>query len=64
MFWGPRAKSRARDPVGPWGPRSPTLNLIGLCSLNLIFLTADERITFGGAVDLAAIDRAVDLVAS
>ena len=35
-----------------------------LCYLNLIFLIAHERITFGGAVDRAAVDRAVDLAAS
>ena len=36
-------------------------NLMGPCSLNLIFLIAHERIRFGGAVDRAAVDRAVDL---
>ena len=37
---------------------------MGLCSLNLIFFIAGERITFGGAVDRAAVDRAVDLAES
>ena len=37
---------------------------MGLCSLNLKFITAGERITFGGAVDRAAVDHAVDLAAS
>ena len=37
---------------------------MGLCYLNLIFLIAHECITFGGAVDHAAVDRAVDLAAS
>ena len=37
---------------------------MGLCSLNLTFFTAGERITFGGAVDRAAVDPAVDLAAS
>ena len=37
---------------------------MGLCSLNLIFLTVGEHITFGGALDRAAVDRAVDLAAS
>ena len=36
-------------------------NLMGPCSLNLIFLIAHERIRFGGAVGRAAVDRAVDL---
>ena len=39
-------------------------NLMGPCSLNLIFLIAHERIRFGGAVDRAAVDRAIDLAAS
>ena len=44
--------------------KNPVLNLMGLCSLHLIFLTVVERITFGGAVDRSAGDRAVDLAAS
>ena len=36
---------------------------MGLCFLNFIFLTAGERITLGGAVDRAAVDRAFDNVA-
>ena len=39
-------------------------NLMGPCSLNLICLIVHERIRFGGAVDRAAVDRAVDLAAS
>ena len=42
-------RPRAWDPIGPQGPRGPTLNLMGLCSLNFIFLAADERITFGAS---------------
>ena len=42
----------------------PTLNVMGLCSLNLTFFTAGEHIKFGRAVDRAAVDCAVDLAAS
>ena len=62
---GPRGQGpRAREPIGPQGPRAPALNLMRLCSLSLIFFTADEGITFGGAIDRAAVDRAVDLAPS
>ena len=32
---------------------------MGLCSPSLIFLTAGERVTFGGAVDRAVDDASV-----
>ena len=57
IFWGPGAKGRG--PNWPLGTQGPTVNLMGLCSLNLLFLIAGRRITFGRAVDRAAVDRAV-----
>ena len=65
IFWGPRAKGPGPGTrLAPRGPRVPTLNLMSLCSLNLIFFTDEECITFGGAVDRAAVDQANDLAAS